>query len=47
MSGPTLQQPMLDWKAPDKYHKSCNFEMEVRTIFLTSSYNIQESEKSK
>ena len=31
--GPVLKQPTLNWKAPDKYHKFNNFEIEVRYLF--------------
>ena len=41
----TLKQPTFDWKAPDKHHELCNFEIQVKDIFLTNNYNIQESKK--
>ena len=45
ISGPVLNKPMFDWKSPDKYLELHNFEIEIKNIFLTNSYNIQESKK--
>ena len=42
--GLSMEQPMIHWSATDKYHE-CNFELEVKKIFMTNNYNIQESEK--
>ena len=39
--GPTLNQPTIDLKAPNKYHDQCSLEIEVKIIFLTNNYNIQ------
>ena len=47
MDRPTLKQLIFDWKIPDNYHKLCNFEKEIKNIFMTKNYNIQESEKVK
>ena len=33
MSGPTLKQAMFDRKDPDKFHKLCNFKIDVKFIF--------------
>ena len=41
---PALKQPAFELKAKDKYEELCNFEIEVKNIFLTNSYNTQESE---
>ena len=41
---PALRIPIFYWKAANKYHKLCNFEMEVKNIFKTNKYNMQESE---
>ena len=35
----------MDCKAVDKFHKYKNFELEVRNIFLTNTYKIQECEQ--
>ena len=40
----TLRQPTFDWKAADKYQELCNFETEVKNIFMTNYNNTQESE---
>ena len=45
MGGPTFKQTMFDWKMPDKYHRLCNFKIDIKNIFHTNNYNIQESEK--
>ena len=36
---------MSNWKEPNKYHELCNFKKEVKNIFLTKYYNLQESRK--
>ena len=41
----TLKQPTFHWKATDKCHELCYYEIEVKYIFMTTNYNIQESEK--
>ena len=38
-------QPVLDLKSPGKYVGLCNFEIEVKNIFLGNYCNIQESKK--
>ena len=40
MSGPVSKQPAFDWKVPVG-----NFEIDIRNIFLTNDYNIQDSDK--
>ena len=39
-----LRPPMIDWEEVDKYQELCNFEIEVKNIFITHNYNTQESE---
>ena len=41
-NGPVLRHPVFDWKATDKYQELCNFEIEVKNIFITNNYNTQE-----
>ena len=43
MGGPTLKQQMFDWKMAHKHHELCNFEIELKNIFLTNTDNVQES----
>ena len=43
MSGPIKKQLKVDWKTKDKSNELHNFEIEVRNIFLTYIYNIQEN----
>ena len=38
---------MFDLKSPDQYLEWSNYEIEVKNIFLTNSYNIHKSEKFK
>ena len=42
---PVLKQVIFGWKFPNKYIEVCNFAIEVKTIFLTKSYNIQGSQR--
>ena len=32
---------MFNWKATDKYDELVNFEMEVKNIFVTKSFDIE------
>ena len=44
MSGPMLKQLPFDLKAPYRMYNGIHmFEIEVKNIFLTSSYNVQDS----
>ena len=36
---PSLEQPTFDWKTADKYQELGNFELEVKNIVMTNSYN--------
>ena len=45
LDSPTLKQLTFDLKATGKYHELCNFGIQVKNIFITNNYNIQESEK--
>ena len=38
-----LKQPIFDWNMADKYKELSNLETEVKNIFMTKSYNTQES----
>ena len=40
-----LRQPMFDWKAAHKYQEPCNFEIEVKNIFMTNNYSARVSER--
>ena len=40
---PVLRQPT--WKVAKKYQELCNFEIEVKNIFMTNNYNRQENER--
>ena len=40
-----LRQPLFHWKAADKHQKQCNFEIEVKNIFMTDDYNILKSKR--
>ena len=42
---PALRQATFDWKVADKYQEVCNFETEVKNIFMTNNHNTQESER--
>ena len=42
--GSVLKQPTFNWKPPDKYKELCNFEIYVKNIFITYSYNILDSQ---
>ena len=44
-NGLAMREPTIDRKAQDKYNELINFTTEVRNIFMTNSYNIQESSK--
>ena len=44
--GPVLKQPTFDWKAIDKYIELCNFEIEVKTSFLTATTSTAEKSTS-
>ena len=39
-SRPDEKQPTVHWTAPDNYNKLNDFEIKVRNILLTNSYNI-------
>ena len=43
--GLILQQPTFNWKATHKYQEISNFEIEVKSIFMTNNHNIQDSKK--
>ena len=46
--GPALKQPTFDdCEAVDKNQELYNFEMEVKNIFITNSYNIQDNKRSQ
>ena len=36
-----LRQSTFCWKVDNEYHEMCNFEMEVKNIFMTNDYNTQ------
>ena len=40
-----LKQTILNWRSPDEYIELCNFEIKEKIIFLTNSYNMQDSKK--
>ena len=40
-----LKEPMFDWKLLDRYIELCYFEIEIKDLFLTNNYSIQEREK--
>ena len=42
---PALRQLALEWKVTDKYQELCHFKVEVKDIYMTDNYNMQESEK--
>ena len=42
---PMQKQPTFDWKAPDKYNKLCNFEIEVKMYFYQIIIKYKKSEK--
>ena len=44
-SGPILEQPAFNLKAPDRYHEPINFEIKIKNIFLTNNYIIWEGKK--
>ena len=35
--GPNLKHPIFDWRATNKDHEVCNFETEVKNIFMTNN----------
>ena len=35
--GPVLRQPTFDWKVTNIYQEVCNFEIDIRNIFMTNS----------
>ena len=41
----SFERATFDWKATDKYHGLCNFEIEVNKIFMTNNYNFQDSDR--
>ena len=41
----TLKQPTFNLKAAHKFHQLVNCEMEGKNIFMTQSYNTEDSEK--
>ena len=43
--GPVLRQSMSDQKVANKFQEPCNFEIEVKNIFMTNNYNIQENNR--
>ena len=43
LGGPPLRQPTFDWKARDRYQELGKFRIEVKNIFMTNNYYIQES----
>ena len=45
MGDPVLKQPILDWKSQDKYLELCYLEIIAKSIFLTNSYNIEDSKE--
>ena len=40
-----LKQPTFNLKAADKYQGLCNFAIELKNIFMTNGYNVQDNEK--
>ena len=42
---PALKWSTFDWKVENKYQEMCSFEIEIKNIFLTNSYNMQKSKK--
>ena len=42
-NNPIICQPTFNWKAVDKYWEICNFEVEVKNIFMPYMYNTQDS----
>ena len=43
--GPALGQPLVDWKMADKYQNLCNFEVEVKNIFMTIHRRLRGSQQ--
>ena len=43
-SGQGIKQYTFAWKMAEKFKKLCNFEIEVREILMTNSYNKQKGE---
>ena len=41
----TLKQSTFNWKAKEKYQEQKIFGIEVKKIFITNSYNMQNNEK--
>ena len=41
-SGKVLRQPMFDLKDTNKYQEPCNFEIQVKNIFINNSYSKHE-----
>ena len=37
--GPALRKPIFDWEAQNKYDQLNNFKIQVRNIFMMTSYN--------
>ena len=44
-NSPVLGQSTFDWKATNIYQELCNFETEVKNIFMTIMYNTDESDR--
>ena len=44
-SRPVLKESTFDCKVVDEYQELCNFEIEVKNIFMTNSSHTQESER--
>ena len=45
VGSPKVKQPTFDWKAAGKLQELCNFQTQVKNIFLANSYNTQDKEK--
>ena len=44
-SGPALKQPTFNWEVQEKCNELLNFEMQIKDIFMTKSYDISDSER--
>ena len=45
--GPVLVQPSFNWNTTDRFAELLSYEMEVRNILLTMTYELGEEEKVK
>ena len=43
--GSALWQPMFDRKVAEKYKELCNFEIQVKNIFMTNNYYTQKNDR--